>query len=179
MSVLIKAQMEAVYRRNCDMIYRICLIHLKHEQDAFDAVHLSEEKNSRCLTISAINMKRKKYRMPKVAVAACLLAIIVPTVGFAGEKIAAYMLPIANPLSYIKEAGEHTEFDWREFERGEQNIYYRDNMPIWISDSDSELRMSALHHFHFIAADSTQTVLPDNERPEPDKIRSALQYFPG
>lgn len=46
------------------------------------------------------------------------------------------MLPIANPLSYIKEAGEHTEFDWREFERGEQNIYYRDNMPIWISDSE-------------------------------------------
>ena len=95
-----------------------------------------KKKNSRCLTISAINMKRKKYRMPKVAVAACLLAIIVPTVGFAGEKIAAYMLPIANPLSYIKEAGEHTEFDWREFERGEQNIYYRDNMPIWISDSE-------------------------------------------
>ncbi len=38
MSVLTKAQMEAVYRRNCDMIYRICLMHLKHEQDAFDAV---------------------------------------------------------------------------------------------------------------------------------------------
>lgn len=32
MSVLTKAQMEAVYQRNCDMIYRICLMHLKHEQ---------------------------------------------------------------------------------------------------------------------------------------------------
>ncbi len=38
MSVLTKAQMEAVYRRNCDMVYRICLMHLKHEQDALDAV---------------------------------------------------------------------------------------------------------------------------------------------
>ena len=38
MSVLTKAQMEEVYRRNCDMIYRICLMHLKHEQDALDAV---------------------------------------------------------------------------------------------------------------------------------------------
>ena len=38
MSVLTKAQMEAVYQRNCDMIYRICLMHLKHEQDALDAV---------------------------------------------------------------------------------------------------------------------------------------------
>ena len=46
------------------------------------------------------------------------------------------MLPIANPLSYIKESGAHTEFDWREFERGDQNIYYRDNMPIWVSDSE-------------------------------------------
>ena len=60
MSVLTKAQMEEIYRRNCDMVYRVCLMHLKHEQDAFDTVHLSEEKNSRCLTISAINMKRKK-----------------------------------------------------------------------------------------------------------------------
>ncbi len=46
------------------------------------------------------------------------------------------MLPIANPLTYIKESGNHTEFDWREFERGDQNTYYRDNMPIWISDSE-------------------------------------------
>lgn len=46
------------------------------------------------------------------------------------------MLPIANPLTYIKESGNHTEFDWREFERGDRNIYYRDNMPIWISDSE-------------------------------------------
>lgn len=46
------------------------------------------------------------------------------------------MLPIANPLSYIKEVDDHLEFDWREFERGDQNIYYRDNMPIWISDSE-------------------------------------------
>ena len=38
MSVLTKAQMEAVYQRNCDMIYRICLMHLKYEQDALDAV---------------------------------------------------------------------------------------------------------------------------------------------
>ena len=38
MSVLTKAQMEAVYQRNCDMIYRICLMHLKHVQDALDAV---------------------------------------------------------------------------------------------------------------------------------------------
>ena len=38
MSVLTKAQMEADYRRNCDMVYRICLMHLKHEQDALDAV---------------------------------------------------------------------------------------------------------------------------------------------
>ena len=46
------------------------------------------------------------------------------------------MLPIANPLSYIKESGNHTEFDWREFERGDRNVYYRDNMPIWISDGE-------------------------------------------
>ena len=46
------------------------------------------------------------------------------------------MLPIANPLTYVKEAGDRMEFDWREFERGDQNIYYRDNMPIWISDSE-------------------------------------------
>ncbi|WP_294784973.1 hypothetical protein [uncultured Eubacterium sp.] len=46
------------------------------------------------------------------------------------------MLPIANPLSYIKEVDDQLEFDWREFERGDQNIYYRDNMPIWISDSE-------------------------------------------
>ncbi len=46
------------------------------------------------------------------------------------------MLPIANPLSYIKETDDHVEFDWREFERGDHNIYYRDNMPIWISDSE-------------------------------------------
>ena len=43
MSVLTKAQMEEIYRRNCDMVYRVCLMHLKHEQDAFDTVHLSEE----------------------------------------------------------------------------------------------------------------------------------------
>ena len=46
------------------------------------------------------------------------------------------MLPIANPLSYIKEADDQLEFDCREFERGDQNIYYRDNMPIWISNSE-------------------------------------------
>ena len=46
------------------------------------------------------------------------------------------MLPIANPLTYVKESNSHLEFDWREFERGDRNIYYRDNMPIWISDSE-------------------------------------------
>ena len=38
MNVLIKEQMEEIYRRNCDMIYRVCLLQLKHEQDALDAV---------------------------------------------------------------------------------------------------------------------------------------------
>ena len=42
------------------------------------------------------------------------------------------MLPVANPLTYIKKTADHTEFDWREFERGERNLYYRENMPIWI-----------------------------------------------
>lgn len=46
------------------------------------------------------------------------------------------MLPVANPLTYIKKTVDHTEFDWREFERGDRNLYYRDNMPIWISDSE-------------------------------------------
>ena len=46
------------------------------------------------------------------------------------------MLPVANPLTYIKKTADHTEFDWREFERGERNLYYRENMPIWISDSE-------------------------------------------
>lgn len=46
------------------------------------------------------------------------------------------MLPVANPLTYIKKTADHTEFDWREFERGDRNLYYRDNMPIWISDSE-------------------------------------------
>lgn len=38
MKVLTKEQMEEIYRRNCDMIYRVCLLQLKHEQDALDAV---------------------------------------------------------------------------------------------------------------------------------------------
>ena len=38
MNVLTKEQMEEIYRRNCDMIYRVCLLQLKHEQDALDAV---------------------------------------------------------------------------------------------------------------------------------------------
>lgn len=46
------------------------------------------------------------------------------------------MLPVANPLTYIKKTSDHTEFDWREFERGDRNLYYRDNMPIWISDCE-------------------------------------------
>ena len=46
------------------------------------------------------------------------------------------MLPIANPLSYIKEADDQLEFDCREFYRVDQNIYYRANMQIWISNSE-------------------------------------------
>ena len=46
------------------------------------------------------------------------------------------MLPIANQLTYVKESNSHLEFDWREFERGDRNVYYRDNMPIWISDGE-------------------------------------------
>ena len=38
MKVLTKEQMEEIYRRNCDMVYRVCLLQLKHEQDALDAV---------------------------------------------------------------------------------------------------------------------------------------------
>ena len=38
MNVLTKEQMEEIYRRNCDMVYRVCLLQLKHEQDALDAV---------------------------------------------------------------------------------------------------------------------------------------------
>lgn len=38
MKVLTKERMEEIYRRNCDMIYRVCLLQLKHEQDALDAV---------------------------------------------------------------------------------------------------------------------------------------------
>lgn len=38
MNVLAKEQMEEIYRRNCDMVYRVCLLQLKHEQDALDAV---------------------------------------------------------------------------------------------------------------------------------------------
>ncbi|MCI6537442.1 RNA polymerase sigma factor [uncultured Eubacterium sp.] len=38
MKVLTKGQMEEIYRRNCDMVYRVCLLQLKHEQDALDAV---------------------------------------------------------------------------------------------------------------------------------------------
>lgn len=46
------------------------------------------------------------------------------------------MLPVANPLTYIKKTADDTEFDWREFERGDRNLYYRDNMPLWVSDSE-------------------------------------------
>lgn len=38
MNVLTKEQMEEIYRCNCDMVYRVCLLQLKHEQDALDAV---------------------------------------------------------------------------------------------------------------------------------------------
>lgn len=38
MELLTKVQMEEIYRRNCDIVYRVCLMHLKHEQDALDAV---------------------------------------------------------------------------------------------------------------------------------------------
>ena len=34
MKVLTKERMEEIYRRNCDMIYRVCLLQLQHEQDA-------------------------------------------------------------------------------------------------------------------------------------------------
>ena len=30
MNVLTKEQMEEIYRRNCDMVYRVCLLQLKH-----------------------------------------------------------------------------------------------------------------------------------------------------
>ena len=44
MSVLTKAQMEAVYQRSCDMIYRRCLMELVREQDALEVVS-----ETRCL----------------------------------------------------------------------------------------------------------------------------------
>lgn len=38
MNGLTKERMADIYQRNCDMVYRVCLIHMKHEQDALDAV---------------------------------------------------------------------------------------------------------------------------------------------
>ena len=288
MSVLTKAQMEAVYRRNCDMVYRICLMHLKHEQDALDAVSetflklfrknpdfadLEHEKAwlirtaiNYCKDVQKSFWKRKRniydetteqmlqsmqvseedtellqavrpmseyiaeinraeannaiknedlrifptdkmcdldgtqnywgisYHIDKIEVRDNLnglnqngyqtdaleklksgigidekwnlqpyeretvafgdgyenseqyvtqtetvtpkLVLVTMTIKNISYEDDNDMLPIANPLSYIEEADDHIEFDWREFERGDQNIYYKDNMPIWISDSE-------------------------------------------
>ena len=80
MKVLTKERMEEIYRRNCDMIYRVCLLQLQHEQVFEDICEKCE--------------KRKTHRFPKIAVAACILAVAVPTVGIAGEKISAYVMSL-------------------------------------------------------------------------------------
>lgn len=50
-------------------------------------LHMSEEKKQQVFgDICAKCEKRKPRRFPKIAVAACILALAVPTVGFAGEK---------------------------------------------------------------------------------------------
>lgn len=178
MSVLTKAQMEAVYQRNCDMIYRICLMHLKHEQDALDAVSetflrlfqknpafTDPEHEKAWLIRTAINYckdeqksfwKRKRNiydetteqmlqsmqvseedtELLQIETVTPKLVLVTMTIKNISYEDDDDMLPIANPLTYIKESGNHTEFDWREFERGVQNTYYRDSMPIWISDSE-------------------------------------------
>lgn len=46
------------------------------------------------------------------------------------------MLQVASPLAYIHNTDGQTTFDQREFERGEMGVYYRDCMPVWISDSE-------------------------------------------
>ena len=39
----------------------------KHYRNAFDMLHMSEEKSSRCLGISVQNVKEKPRRFPKIA----------------------------------------------------------------------------------------------------------------
>lgn len=38
MNVRTKEQMEEIYNRQCDIVYRICFLYLKNEQDTLDAV---------------------------------------------------------------------------------------------------------------------------------------------
>ena len=47
MNVLTKEQMEEIYRRNCDMVYRVCLLQLKHEQDGDFCTVISEKNGFR------------------------------------------------------------------------------------------------------------------------------------
>lgn len=74
-------------------------------------------------------VEKTEHVIPKLV----LVTMTIQNISYEDEED---MLPVANPLTYIKKTVDHTEFDWREFERGDRNLYYRDNMPIWISDSE-------------------------------------------
>ena len=67
----------------------------KRCRNAFDTLCMSEEKKEQVFEdICEKCEKRKTHRFPKIAVAACILAVAVPTVGIAGEKISAYVMSL-------------------------------------------------------------------------------------
>lgn len=75
-------------------------------------------------------VQKTEHVMPKLV----LVTMTIRNISYEDEED---MLPVANPLAYIRKTADDTEFDWREFERGDRNLYYRDNMPLWVSDSES------------------------------------------
>ena len=59
----------------------------KRCRNAFDTLCMSEEKKEQVFEdICEKCEKRKTHRFPKIAVAACILAVAVPTVGIAGRE---------------------------------------------------------------------------------------------
>lgn len=67
----------------------------KRCRDAFDMLHMTEEKKQQVFDDICEKCERgRRHRFPKIAVAACILAVAVPTVGFAGEKISAYVMSL-------------------------------------------------------------------------------------
>ena len=67
----------------------------KRCRNAFDTLCMSEEKKEQVFEdICEKCEKRKPHRFTKIAVAACILAVAVPTVGIAGEKISAYVMSL-------------------------------------------------------------------------------------